>query len=295
MCQKVDIPRWLINKKETSIYQVVDIKNINDIEAVFSLFSGEWIFRGQRKAEWPLRHSIDLKTSYASWDGLASIIIDYFKNNHAVSLGKEPMTEFEWTAFVQHHGGITQLLDFTRNPYIALFFAFDLNKNKPGPSDNCVVWAINSCWCKKRAKTISVSELSVLNDDQIFDELSKTSNFKCFVYPLVSNWKTERMERQESVFLMQCDPVYAFEDNLIGEDDLGLSESDSYIKKIIIPDVLSSEVYDSLEKRGLTKEYLLPGDEHFSEMGKIVKQFEDHARKVHEEIKNRNRKSDTMI
>ena len=45
--------------------------------------------------------------------------------------------KLEWLSLLQHYGGPTRLLDVTRSPYVAAYFAAD----KAGNGD-CAVWAL---------------------------------------------------------------------------------------------------------------------------------------------------------
>ncbi|MFT3741454.1 MAG: FRG domain-containing protein [Gammaproteobacteria bacterium] len=115
------------------------------LKKIQNLLHGNWIYRGQRDATWKLGCTMH---RYFNNDILKHNRLDYEKNLLEIfklksipylEYNKIPSNNWEWMVLAQHYGLPTRLLDWTRNPLCALFFAVWRNE---GDRDG-IIYAYN--------------------------------------------------------------------------------------------------------------------------------------------------------
>ena len=98
-------------------------------------------FRGQTNIAWPLLPNIARPI-----DGYPNGPMDQelpaikrFKQNANAFLARVPINDWEWIFLMQHHRGLTRLLDWTESPLVALYFAL----SGPDTEADAIVWCLD--------------------------------------------------------------------------------------------------------------------------------------------------------
>jgi hypothetical protein len=105
------------------------VNSFNDLHNVFQQYSGKCLFRGVQDSE---QHTLIPKigriiNTYSIDQGLEleKDILRSFKRQALPHIDWIPQNDWEWLALAQHHGLPTRLLDWTRNPFVATYFAIE--------------------------------------------------------------------------------------------------------------------------------------------------------------------------
>jgi hypothetical protein len=110
---------------------LIRISSWNEFVALTSTLDG-WAFRGHQDAQWQLlgslsRHLNDFVPGPASWRAREERAIRIFrrKAHNYLSDASVLDEDLRCLALMQHHGAPTRLLDFTKSPFVAAFFALE--------------------------------------------------------------------------------------------------------------------------------------------------------------------------
>lgn len=85
-----------------------------------------WIFRGLSREEYQLIPTVGrISHTSSSREKFENILFEAFQREALPHLTSAPQNPWEWLAVAQHHGLPTRLIDWTYNPFVALYFAVE--------------------------------------------------------------------------------------------------------------------------------------------------------------------------
>ncbi len=218
------------------------------------------MFRGQGNATWGLENAIERTEFVHLQKGIEWDFVSEFQRGARNYLSRDEIPEhlIEWLALMQHHGAPTRLLDFSKSPFIAAYFAFELCSHYE--NNLIAIWAMNMGFLKVRAlsalEELFPEDLSH-NGHRIDEELFKKifyQNSSSLIFPVEPFRMNRRYSLQQSMFVSTGNSYEPFMKQLLF---LGEQMSKAVIK-IELPVQLHHEVMRDLQKMNLNRASLFP-------------------------------------
>lgn len=251
------------------------------------------LFRGHEKADYSLHTTLDRYAGTRKRRAEDIILREFRRRMHQYLPAQSiPRDDVETLALMQHFGVPTRLLDVTRSPYIALYFAVrDVLKDA-----DAAVWAF-SCM---NIRTVSLKRVfskdpglrketgrfydprsafagkelfaewfmpEILHSDLQNPESLRHHEIVLDVEPFTMN---PHLTVQQGLFLISGSPTKTFEETLISlleeiEGQMGdTGGREPSLTKIVIPAKFRAPLMRHLEKMGITAATLFGGLEGFA-------------------------------
>jgi len=253
-----------------------------------------WVFRGQRELKWRLEPTLDrfmkdLRGGYSASE-VEQHILTQFRRGAPTYLNDLPMYNdtIGWLAVIQHYGGPTRLLDFTKSIYVAAFFALA----KRSTSSHAVIWAVNDRVIRGMVESIlrtpDGNPVSCANEFEAGELMNSTATAEFGGYAACAGapyYLSAQLAIQQGVFLFSLNMQHPLEENLYGM--FGVNAKDIYpddlvgwftnpldehllsklqrtpVIKIVVPVEERVEVLRDLKRMNITYATLFPGIDGF--------------------------------
>jgi len=209
------------------------LETIENLHLVFRSYRshdgfGHW-YRGQADASWQLLPKAGRPEYYLP----DNRDLGRFRNwcQQAIAYSSLPSNDLERLAIAQHHGLTTRLLDWTKNPLVACFFA--------------------SCESPEADGTVYILETPqhLLTDKSTIGYI--TSNTGVFGY--IPNAITPRVLNQKGLFTVHCDASQEIEASCSR-----LQGKTCNILQLVVPAQLKRDVIELLDDYGVDRSTLFP-------------------------------------
>ncbi len=233
----------------------------------------DWLYRGQRSADWKLKTSIERSCERRD-------VAPERRREHEDALFREFRRSYhqygghipsatavvEWLSLMQHHGAPTRLLDFNYSIYIASYFALEKAEG------DCAIWAVRGPWALQASARLlraagkpNVDRMlrrPIEGDEEIVQSLFLTEPYVAAAWPINAFRLNERLRLQQGAFLIPGDISKPFMTNL---EALPGHERRENIVKIVIPFSERRAALKNLFQMGISRTSLFPGLDGFAD------------------------------
>ena len=234
----------------------------DEIGKLLDLNSESRWYRGIGNVTYELRPSLFRHPNIAALKPLEleRLLIVRFRQRSIPFLSHRIDDDWELLFLMQHHGVPTRLLDWTENPYVALYFALISCHKDPatGIYPDCCVWSLDPiAWNRAVLDDITFTGgVLVATDDQIAGHTPgiKDTLFRKRPVTMYGSYNSPRIVAQRGTFTVfgsDIIPMETVKTNTPAIDDKVLS-------KLVIPGTNVAAVLKSLTSIGYTDSVLFP-------------------------------------
>lgn len=260
---------WVILRTvNMKYYKEIELLSWSDFKNLAEKSKLEWIFRGQSNADWELQTTLERSNIIKTFPDFEDELIKEFIKGAKFYLKDEqaPATLLEWYSLIQHFGAPSRLLDFSKSPYVAAYFAFEQANQENG---KIAIWVVNKNFLFQKALEYFKGKIdknawtSYAFDDMTFQyafEKSKEGDFNC-LFPVEPKNTNQRYYLQQAIFLCQGNPYESLTSQF---GFLGQELLEKTIMKITIPASEKKKAIRDLIKMNITRATLFPGLDGFA-------------------------------
>lgn len=225
-----------------------------------------FVFRGHGDARWDLETSLGRACDFRWTERLEKLLQSEFRA--AAHLYESSLPErddlFAWLALMQHHGVPTRLLDFTRSPYVAAYFAA---VHAPYLDAPFCIYALDAMRLQEMTNE-KLGRSEILTERVPFGRSPQimtlvANNQERFVTPVLPSRFNIRQTNQRGLFLCPGDIRVPFVENLgpFANQLQGLEIG----YKILLPHSCRSDCLRSLYSLNIHPVTLFPGLDGYSD------------------------------
>jgi hypothetical protein len=211
-------------------------------------------------AAWNLETSLD-RMGYRPAESEEIFITSFMRAVPEAIHDRPPDSDFvSWLALMRHYGLPSRLLDCTKSPYVAAYFAAE----RPEGSDcDFTIWAFNEGALQRlaEARVGILSQCSAplspleLGTSTLFS-VAFRNNLVRFVALVDANHKSDRQRAQQGLFLCPGDSGRPFWRNL--QEIPREHRTQGLMYKVVLPSGARTEVLTDLKGMDLDQMHLLP-------------------------------------
>lgn len=210
-------------------------------------------FRGQTNIAWPLLPNI-ARPMEGYPDGPADQelpAIKRFKQNADAFLNRVPRDDWEWIFLMQHHRGLTRLVDWTESPLVALYFAL----GETHEDADAIVWCLDPMALNKHSghhrrfdRDILAFGIDKAVDSYLPDRVGEDQGAEMKPIAAIGPRNSTRMIAQSGTFTIMHRQRLAVED----------VEDQQHVWRLVIPADQKANLRSELRLLGFTEFLLFP-------------------------------------
>lgn len=205
-----------------------------------------WIFRGQADEKWSLLPKAGRRGYFVKFDaeirrehGRLAFDLEQFEKWRSQAIAFSPNVPddaLECLAYAQHYGLATRLLDWTKNPMVALYFA------------------VEACTCSDSADGVVYAYLKNEQVDLTLTDISLQSQIAIY-HPRTFD---RRILAQAAAFTFHPEPELELKPEKVHPRLEVFSRHECNLIKFVIPNSLKFRILDDLSRIGVDRKCLFP-------------------------------------